>query len=623
MNDESGEGAYEALRDSEMKFRTVLQLSNDAVILFDEQGEIHFWNSGAEKTFGYCEKEMLGQPIDILLPPGLQQRHHDLLHEMAGREESGTSGKLAMELEGKRKDGSIFNAELSFASWKSGTQAVFSVIIRDVTERKAAEEALHRGEKYFRSLIENSQDLTLVLNEDGSMRYVSPSFLKIFGFQPDEVTGQDAFSFVHPDDLPELVSIFAEGIGQPGLTVMAEYRIRHADGSWVYVEAFAKNLLHDPAVAGIVINSRDITARRQAEEALRHREEYYRNLIENGLDIISILGADGTILYESPSYERILGFSPEEMVGKSAFDFLHPDDVPEMIQVFMEGVKTPGLIRTGEFHLRHRDGSWFCFESIGKNLLDDPVVQGVVVNSRDITERKRYEQALEDNARQLKDFLSVASHELHHPIAIVKGYAQSLAEEMGETENQRERLMVDALEKAVDRLTRLGDNLLDVSRLEQDRIPMRFARVEPAAILRQSIADMEARGFSNPFELRVTDDPVRVNADEDELLRVLVILEENAVSFSAPDSPIGLELGRQGDDILISVLDRGRGVPEEQKEHIFERFFQVENILHHSRPGLGLGLYIAREIVEEHGGRIWQEPRPGGGSIFRFTIPIH
>ncbi len=613
--------ALEALRDSEKKFRTVLQLSHDGVVLFDERGEVFFWNPGAERIFGYSEEEMLGQSIVTVVPLEFHHLHYDMLEEMSSEKEEGSAGR-ARELTVKNRDGTEIQCELSFVTWKSGDQVLCSVIFHDVSGRRRAEEALRRSEEYYRSLIEHSQDITLVLNQDGTIRYVSPSFQRVFGHPAAEITGRDAFSLVHPEDLPGLVKAFAEGIGDPGKTVMAEYRIHHADGHWVHVEAFGNNLLYDPAVAGIVINSRDITARREAEEALRSRELYFRCLIENALDMFTIIDVDGTILYESPSFIRILGFTPEEMVGKSAFDFVHPDDMSGVLQIFLEGVGSPESIRTGEFRLRRRDGSWINVESIGQNLLDDPVMQGIVINSREITERKKYEEALEENARQLRDFLSVASHELHHPIAIILGYAQTLAEEISGSGDQRYLHMLEALEKAAERLDRLGDNLLDVSRLEQDRYLMRFSGVDPAGLARQSLEDMETRGFPNPFELRVIGEPGRVLADEDELLRVLTILEENAAGYSPPESPIELQVSSKGEDVLFSVLDRGSGVPENQREKIFERFYQVEQVLHHSRPGLGLGLYIARAIVKEHGGEIWYEPRPGGGSVFSFTLPL-
>ena len=476
-------------------------------------------------------------------------------------------------------------------------------------------------ESYFRALIDHSQDLTLVLEGDGTIRYASPAFRRILGHEPQEVQGRDAFGFLHPEDLPEVARVFSEGLEEPGRVVKAEYRVRHADGRWVHVEALGRNLLHDPAVRGIVINSRDVTERHRVEEELRRSEQYFRSLIENALDIISVLAADGTILYESPSYGRILGFPPEEMLGKSAFDFIHPEDLPRVSEIFFEGIRHPGVVISSEYRLRHRDGSWHDFEAVGMNLLEDPAVRGVVVNSHDISERKRYERSLEENAQRLRDFFAVASHELYHPIAIVKGYAQALAEELSGEENPLALQTARALEKAADRLKFMGDELLDLSRLEVSPLEPKRRVIDLAELLRRAAAEMNERGFSSPCTLDLPKGRVLVSADEDKVFRVMTILLENAANHSPPGQAVEVALEEREEMLVVSVLDRGPGVPEENRRRIFDRFFQGEGVMHHSRPGLGLGLYIAREIVEAHGSRIWHEPRPGGGSSFRFTLP--
>ena len=134
--------------------------------------------------------------------------------------------------------------------------------------------------------------------------------------------------------------------------------------------------------------------RKRAEEALRQSEERFRSLVQNSSDIVTVLQADGTISYESPSLERILGYRPKELIGKNIVEFVHPEDVPRIQSILSEGIQRPGFLVVGEFRFRHANGSWVYIESSGKNRLDDPFIQGVVVNSRDITERKRAEEAL-------------------------------------------------------------------------------------------------------------------------------------------------------------------------------------------------------------------------------------
>ena len=157
----------------------------------------------------------------------------------------------------------------------------------------------------------------------------------------------------------------------------------------------------------LAIDSCDTAEHRRAEEALRASEERFRSLVQHSSDTITILESDATIRYVSPSVERMLGYQPEDLVGRCAFDFIHPDDLPKVMDVFAEGIQTPGAIRSVEYRFRHRDGSWRSLESTGSNLLDSPGVMGVVVNSRDVTERKRAEEALQ----RAKDELEKRVHE--------------------------------------------------------------------------------------------------------------------------------------------------------------------------------------------------------------------
>ncbi len=165
-----------------------------------------------------------------------------------------------------------------------------------------------------------------------------------------------------------------------------------------YWEIFVSLFTGSDADESITLVISDITAHKRAEEALRHREEHFRALIENASDIITILGRDGCIRYESPSVERVLGYKPEELVGTRAFDYVHPDDLPAVMQAFMKGVAMPGTVVSLEFRFWHKDGTWRIIEAVASNMLDVPSIGGVVVNSRDITARKMAEERLVHDA---------------------------------------------------------------------------------------------------------------------------------------------------------------------------------------------------------------------------------
>ncbi len=265
-------------------------------------------------------------------------------------------------------------------------------LLGSTIERSRAERAAQEHEQWFRLLIENASDLVSVVSVDGTIKYASPSHERILGYRPEELEGKNVFDLTHPDDRAEPWNVFTRERGAFGELHCIELRYRHKDGSWRVLEGVIKNLINNPAVGGVLVNARDITERKRAEETIRQREEYFRSLIENGLDMIAVVAADGTIQYQSPS-SQVLGYLPNDVIGTSIFDFVHPDDA-ESARLAYESIRGGGLAYFFSCRVRHRDGSWRTIEATAHNLLGHAAVQGIVINSRDITERKQAEDTL-------------------------------------------------------------------------------------------------------------------------------------------------------------------------------------------------------------------------------------
>lgn len=222
----------------------------------------------------------------------------------------------------------------------------------------------------------------------------------------------------------------------------------------------------------------------------------------------------------------------------------------------------------------------------------------------------------------LKDFIDIASHELRHPVTIIKGYAVSLKELWGKLDNNKRVELLDAIGQGTDRLNRLVMELLDVSRIERGHFAVRKRTVGLEPLLEKALGAVGGKSKGNVFTLSLSGGIPVLDVDPKKMLSALLNLLDNAVVYSPPGSEIELRAEASEGGVVVSVSDRGAGVPEEHRERIFERFGQVADALHHSSPGLGIGLYITREIAEAHGGRVWHEPREGGGSIFKLTIPV-
>jgi PAS domain S-box-containing protein len=1018
----------EELREREERYRLLAENVGDVIWTCDLDFNWIYISPSVEAQSGFSVEETMSMSIKEMVTPPSLEKAMEMMHEagkafLAGELDLDKTWRL--ELEQYRKDGSTTWVELMARILKGpgGVPAGLLGVSRDIGERKRAELELRHSERYYRSLIEHSYSVISVMDPDGTMSFVSPNVKAVFGYEPEELLGRSAFDFTHPDDLPGVLKEIAGGVDQPGKVAFLEYRWRHKDGSWRVCEAVGKNLLHDPAVRGAVVHSRDVTMQRAMERALRESEEKHRSLVENLNDVVFNLDTQGNLLYISPVVEKLAGYRPEDVMGRSFAEFIHPDDIEEVTRSFQEtlnGVLNPAEFRTigkdggilhvrtfskplykdgelagttgilnditaqkkaelalreseekfrvlsdqsmlaifiiqeggiryanqaasgifeytaeeilawemedisrtvhpedapfvldqmrrklrgeggyvanycmraitrsgeekwveifsktvpfggrpadmvtmvdisdrkrmeeelkeseerfrfliekaadvilvvdgrgmvtyvspsvervlgyaveevvgkagfafidemeveatqqalaslatspgepmgAELHVRHKDGSWREVEVTASNYLDHPSVRGVIVNYRDITDRKAMLRRLEtinhlflslgadlfenmekivDTCREvlegqlaaycrlekgmytvlstapgeegffvandpetliahrvvslgmsgplivedlevspyresdplivrhgprsfvgypvwqkkqaigclclffpeprefshyevefmgmlaralsveeerlayeqsLKDFIDVASHELRHPITLMKGYATTLSRYGDRLDDDEKREYLGIINGGADRLDMLIKELLDASRIERGRFKMQRGMQDLRPLLEQAVKEIKDKGCPQELTLDADGGLSPRDVDGEKLERVLVILLDNAVAHSPAHFAIEITAAESDGRALISVIDRGVGIPDRDRELIFERFYQVEDALHHTTRGMGLGLYIAREIVEAHGGRIWYEPNPGGGSIFRFTIP--
>jgi PAS domain S-box-containing protein len=273
---------------------------------------------------------MLGYPEEELCSEKYLEHIHPDDREISSKHRRETlekgEGSYILERRYLHADGhTVWNlTSVSLIQDSQGNPSHLVCLHQDITERKEAEEKLMQSEERFRSLIQNASDIITILDSDGTIRYESPAVERLLGYHPEERVGEKAFDYLHPEDRSRVESTFADALENPGeVQAPVEFRLRNKDGSWRRMETTRTNLLDDPAVKGVVANSRDITERRQAEEKLRESEERHRAVIEQSVEGIYLFDPDdGRVLESNTAFEKLLGHTSDEFLGMTVYDFI-------------------------------------------------------------------------------------------------------------------------------------------------------------------------------------------------------------------------------------------------------------------------------------------------------------
>ncbi|HEX6369395.1 MAG TPA: PAS domain S-box protein [Longimicrobium sp.] len=623
--------AEQALRAREEHFRRLIEHASDLVSIIGADGTIRYESEAIERMYGYTPEEGIGTSAWERVHPDDHAHVAAALAAVAAN--PGMTGSAEFRYRAKCGEWRFVEAV-----GKTLTDDVDDGIVintRDVTARKRAEDALRESEERYRALIENGHDIIVILDpETGIIRYQSPSMERILGYAPGDLADRSVFELVHPDDLPAGLAAIAGSVATPGTTRSAEYRFLHRDGSWRRLETFGRTLSPDSAEQGLVFNTRDITDRKEAEDALRRSESHFRRLIENSQDTICIVAPSGAMTYMSPSSMGMLGYPPEALVGKSAFEFIHPDDAPQVAAEIERVFATPGFVGHVEYRFRHADGSWRYVEAFGQTLSPDSADEGLVANTRDVTERRLAEEALrrataeaEAANRAKSEFLSRMSHELRTPMNSILGFAQLL--ERAELPAHQQRGVQHIL-TAGRHLLRLINEVLDIARIESGRQQLSLEPVRLGAVLGEALVLARPLAAQRGIALdgaAAPGDDVFVRADRQRLVQVLLNLLSNAIKYNRPGGEVRLEwegiaAGEGGDPrVRLRVQDTGVGIAPEKLDQLFVPFARL-GAEFSDVEGTGLGLALSRRLVEAMGGEMVLERSGDEGSSFALDLRV-
>ena len=395
------------LRKSEKTHHSLFEISLQGIVYQDSEGLIVNANPAAQRILGLTLDQMQGRTSSDPNWRAIKEDGSDFPGEEHPATVSLKTGKVIQNV-----IMGIFNPADEIVHWinisasplfKDGESAPHMVytVFEDITERRQAVKELQQSHARYSSMISNISDVIAIMDADGFKKYESPNLQKFFGWLPEDNAGRSAFSFAHPDDIPNVQKVFYSMLGEDNSVKNMEFRFECKDGSYKPIELIAYNLLNDPLINGVMVSFRDITERKQAADKLQQSHARYTSMISNISDVIGIMDADGIMTYKSPNIEKWFGWLPEDHVGISGFSTVHPDDLDRVGKVFYSLLEKDNAVKTLEFRYLCKDGSYKPIELTASNLLTDPFIRGVLLNYRDITDRKQIEEELEQTATRL------------------------------------------------------------------------------------------------------------------------------------------------------------------------------------------------------------------------------
>lgn len=521
-------------------------------------------------------------------------------------------------------------AERSWSAKDVALLRVVSQIFANALERRRSEEALRAAEARYRSLVEEIDEVIYTIDSAGVITYASPAVEVMGGYTPAEIIGHHFAEFIHPDDLPGLGESFRRTI--TGRLEPSEYRVLTRGRGVRWVRSFSQPIRDGDEIVGLRAALMDITDRKLAELALEENERRWRCLVENSQDLITIVNLDGDRLYASPSHRRVYGYTDAEIQSANAFTLLHPDEREELVRRFQREMSVPGNRMAATFRYRHKDGSYRIIEAAMVSMVDDPAVRGVVINSRDVTERVRAQQAAQEELerlvaertaqlatvnRELEAFCYSISHDLRVPLRAIRGFGRELLEHRAGQLDAEGRQDLERIDAAATRMNQLIDDLLALSRVAHAEL--RRTRVDMTGLARAVARDLQSMDPEREVEFVIAPEVV---ADGDaRLLRIAIEnLLNNSWKYTGHHRTARIEFGVrfEADEPEYFVRDDGAGFDAANAARLFGPFQR----LHGSEfEGSGIGLATVARIIHRHGGEVRAEGAVERGATVSFTLP--
>ena len=599
-----------ALELSEKKYRLISENARDLICIVDANSFNFIYISPSYNLLGWDEEELLGQSCLNLIhqdykPLALIRLKELLINDWG-----------SYRYQGIKKDGSFIWFESVAKLINTCTGSEFVIISRDISESKRAEEALRSSEERLREITDNMLDGIALLNRDGVINYVSPSCQNLLGYSPQAVLAKTNLELVHPEDRKQFLYTVNRAIRKQS-PVRLEFRCRHAVGYYIWLEAVGNVLIDDNNYyKGLVVAFRDIEARKQAqqrilenERQLKEQYDYLNNLINTMNEFCYIYDQDFNLTFVNKKTTDGLGYTREEMLGQSIFDFVHPDD-REMVRAIAQ--KRLNHLDVGRYGHRIicKDGQEILVRIKGSPIINNGQVTGAFVLCDDITEYKKLQAEMTrlDQMHTLGEIAAGLAHEIRNPMTTVNGFLQLLLKDKDLNDKK------EYLEIMIEELNRAYGIIGEFLNLARNKI-VDLKACPINQIIRSLAPLLQADAFlsDRTIVLKLGDVPDLL-LDVKEIRQLIINLVRNALEATPRGGMVEIITRQENNLVSLSIKDQGKGIPEDMIEKLGTPFFSTKD------NGTGLGLAICFGIIERHKARLDIDSNSSGTT---FTVKFN
>jgi len=524
------------------------------------------------------------------------------------------------------------------------------------TEQRQSKETLRESEELYRSMIELSPDSIIVADLKGKILLCNDAATRMSGYSKDEMVGRhfSKIGIIRLRDAPKYLKIFNSALRGKAHKPF-EVSFYRKDGITIWAESRVNSLKMGGRTI-VQASIRDITERKRAEEKVKQAAEEWATTFDSISDLISIQDNDFRFIRVNKAFADVFKAKPEEFIGKPCYEIVHGTNEPVPNCPILKAIETkkPATVEFFEPYLGvHLE------VSVSPILNKKGEIVGSVHIAKDITERKQAERELQEKneqldaqneelrvqseelmaqqqelvektdevarANQLKsEFLANMSHELRTPLNVIIGFSQLMMDEVpGKISTEQKQCLEDILNSG-EHLLGLINDVLDLSKIESGKLRLRLTDIALTSVIKPLVRTMTPilASRKQSLDVEVEEGLPPVHTDEGKLGQVLLNLVDNSSKFTPDGGKLKIRAVRDGDWCQVSVIDNGIGIKKEDHERIFEPFCQLANPLTKRKSGTGLGLALVKQIIEQHGGKIWVESEYEKGSRFIFTLPL-